>query len=487
MIATETAIKTLQFYVNGAWESGDSQRLHPIYNPATGQVIAQVPYATSAEVDRTARAAHEAFLKWREVPVVDRVQVFYRYKTLLDKHADEVARILTTENGKTLDDARGSVRRAIQMVEVACGMPSLMQGYSLENVSRGIDCQTIRQPLGVCAGISPFNFPAMVPMWMFPFAIACGNSFILKPSEKVPLTPTRTAELLHDAGVPAGVYNLIHGDKESVDALLRHPLVRAISFVGSSPVAKYVYETAAREGKRVQALGGAKNHLVVMPDADMEKTVEAIMSSAFGAAGERCLAGSVLVAVGSAAAPLLDLLLKRTKGLQVGDGAQPGTEMGPLVTADHRKRVVGYIEKGVAEGAKPLCDGRERLTSDDEGYYVGPTIFDNVRPDMTIAREEIFGPVLSVIRVKDLDGAIDLVNSSAFGNTTSIFTRDGRSAREYANRIEVGMVGVNIGVAAPMAFFPFSGWKNSFYGDLHAHGRDAIAFYTEQKVVMTRW
>jgi malonate-semialdehyde dehydrogenase (acetylating) / methylmalonate-semialdehyde dehydrogenase len=487
MIATETAVKHIKFYVNGAWEDASQRPQHPVYNPATGQVIARVPYANTEDVDRAARAAHQAYLQWREVPVVDRVQVLYRYKTLLDKRADEVALILTTENGKTLEDARGSVRRAIQMVEVACGMPSLMQGYSLENVSRGIDCQTIRQPLGVCAGISPFNFPAMVPMWMFPFAIACGNAFILKPSEKVPLTPTRTAELLHDAGVPAGVFNLVHGDKVAVDALLKHPLVRAISFVGSSPVAKYVYQTAAAEGKRVQALGGAKNHLVVMPDANLEKSVEAIMGSAFGAAGERCLAGSVLVAVGSVAEPLLDLLTKKTRELKVGDGAQPTTEMGPLVTADHRQRVVGYIEKGVSEGATLVCDGRGKLTPDEEGYYVGPTIFDNVRPDATIAREEIFGPVLSVIRVKDLDEAIALVNSSSFGNTTSIFTGDGKSAREYANRIEVGMVGVNIGVAAPMAFFPFSGWKNSFYGDLHAHGRDAIAFYTEQKVLMTRW
>jgi malonate-semialdehyde dehydrogenase (acetylating) / methylmalonate-semialdehyde dehydrogenase len=324
-------------------------------------------------------------------------------------------------------------------------------------------------------------------MWMFPFAIACGNTFILKPSEKVPLTPTRTAELLHDAGIQEGVFNLLHGDKEAVDALLRHPLLRAISFVGSSPVAKYVYQTAAAEGKRVQALGGAKNHLVVMPDANLERSVEAIMSSAFGAAGERCLAGSVLVAVGSVAEPLLDLLANKTRALKVADGAQPGAEMGPLVTADHRRRVLGYIEKGEAEGARLLCDGRARLTPDDQGFFVGPTIFDNVRPDSTIAREEIFGPVLSVIRVKDLEEAIRLVNSSAFGNTTSIFTGDGKSAREYASRVEVGMVGVNIGVAAPMAFFPFSGWKNSFYGDLHAHGRDAIAFYTEQKVLMTRW
>jgi len=484
-MTTETAVRTLKFFVNGSWDESPGRSLHPITNPASGEVIAQVPYAASDDVDRAARAAHAAFLRWRDVPVVDRVQVLYRYKALLDRHSDEIAGILSMENGKPLDDARGSVRRAIQMVEVACGMPSLMIGQSLDNVSKGIDCQTIRQPLGVCAGISPFNFPAMVPMWMFPFAIACGNSFILKPSEKVPLTPTRTAELLQEAGVPPGVFNLVHGDKAAVDSLLKHPLVKAISFVGSSPVAKYVYETAAAQGKRVQSLGGAKNHLVVMPDANLEKSVEAIMSSAFGAAGERCLAGSVLVAVGDVADPLLDLLLRKTREMRVGDGSRPDTDMGPLVTADHRQRVVGYIEKGVAEGAKPLCDGRDAAYGD--GFFVGPTIFDHVRPDMTIAREEIFGPVLSVIRVKSLDDAIGLVNSSRFGNTTSIFTSDGRSAREYAERIEVGMVGVNIGVAAPMAFFPFCGWKDSFFGDLHAHGRDAISFYTEQKVIMTRW
>ncbi|HYM10847.1 MAG TPA: CoA-acylating methylmalonate-semialdehyde dehydrogenase [Bryobacterales bacterium] len=486
-MATATAVRTLSFYVNGRWEEAPGRSLHPITNPATGEVIARVPYATAEDIDRAARAAHEAFLKWREVPVVDRVQVFYRYKDLLEKHAEETARILSTENGKTLDDARGSVRRAIQMVEVSCGMPSLIQGYSLDNVAKGIDCQTIRQPLGVCAGISPFNFPAMVPMWMYPFAIACGNSFIMKPSEKVPLTPTRTAELLHEAGLPAGVFNLVHGDKIAVDALLQHPLVRAISFVGSSPVAKYVYQTAAAEGKRVQALGGAKNHLVVMPGANLEKTVEAIIGSAFGAAGERCLAGSVLVPVGEVAEPLLDLLLHRVRRLRLGEGTAPDTEMGPLVTAEHRQRVLGYIEKGVAEGAQPLCDGREAMGGHQGGYFVGPTIFDRVRPDMTIAREEIFGPVLSVIRVQTLQEAIDLVNSSRFGNTTSIFTADGKAAREYAQRIEVGMVGVNVGVAAPMAFFPFTGWKHSFFGDLHAHGRDAIAFYTEQKTIMSRW
>ncbi len=485
MTATETAVRKLSFLTNGQWEAG-SGTLHPVTNPATGEVIAEVPYATAAEVDRTVHAAHEAFLKWRNVPVVDRVQVLYRYKALLDKYHEELARILTAENGKTIEDARLEVRRAIQMVEVACGMPTLMMGDSLPEVSPGIDSISIRQPIGVVAGITPFNFPSMVPMWMFPFAIACGNSFILKPSEKVPMSPTRTAELLQEAGLPAGVYNLLHGDKVAVDALLKHPLVRAVSFVGSTPVARYIYSTAAAEGKRVQALGGAKNHLIVMPDAQLEKTVDAIMSSAFGAAGERCLAGSVLVPVGEVAEPLLDLLVKKAKAMKIGDGIQSGIDMGPVVTGDHCKKITGYIEKGVAEGATPLCDGRESAPK-GEGFFVGPTIFDKVTPQMTIAREEIFGPVLSVIRVGSLDDALKLVNDSPFGNTSSIFTSSGKSAREYAHRVEAGMIGVNIGVAAPMAFFPFSGWKQSFFGDLHAHGKDAVSFYTEQKVIMTRW
>jgi malonate-semialdehyde dehydrogenase (acetylating)/methylmalonate-semialdehyde dehydrogenase len=358
MITTESAVGLVGFYINGAWEKPSGHKTLAITNPAAGAVLAEVPYASEADVDRAVRTAHEAFLKWRDVPVVDRVQVLYRFKALLEEHAVEVAAILTRENGKTADDSKMEVRRAIQMVEVACGMPSLMMGDSLNDVAREIDCKTIRQPVGVCVGITPFNFPAMVPLWMYPFAIACGNTFVLKPSEKVPLTPTRVIELLAEAGLPAGVLNLIHGGKETVDALLHHPLVRAVSFVGSTPVAKYIYSTSAAEGKRVQALGGAKNHLVVMPDADMPKTVEAIIGSAFGAAGERCLAGSVLVPVGEAAGPLLDLLAKRTEALAVGDGSQAGIEMGPLVTSDHRKRVAGYIEKGVAEGATPLCDGR---------------------------------------------------------------------------------------------------------------------------------
>jgi len=483
MIASKPEVQELSFLING--EKVKGRNLHPVMNPATGEVIAEVPYADASDIDRAVNAAHQAFLTWRDVPVVERVQVLYRYKALLEKHHAEIALILTKENGKTLDDAKASVRRAIQMVEVACGMPSLMMGDSLHDVAKDIDCHSIRQPLGVCVGISPFNFPAMVPMWMYPFAIACGNSFILKPSEKVPMTPARTAELLFDAGLPAGVYNVVHGDRVAADALMAHPLVKAVSFVGSTPIAKYVYETSAKHGKRVQALGGAKNHLIVTPGANLEKSVEAIISSAFGAAGERCLAGSILVPVGDVAEPLLALLLEKTKAIKVGDGSEPSSEMGPLVTSDHCKRVVGYIEKGVAEGATPLIDGRN--IEGGNGYFVGPTIFDNVTTDMTIAKEEIFGPVLSVIRVNTVDEAIDMVNRCPFGNTTSIFTQDGAAARKYAHRIEVGMVGVNIGVAAPMAFFPFSGWKASFFGDLHAHGKDAIAFYTEQKVIMTRW
>ncbi len=436
-------------------------------------VTAAVPYSTATEIDSAAHSAHEAYLRWRDVPVVDRVQLLYRYKSLLEDHAQELAQILSDENGKLIDDARAEVRRGIQMVEVACGMPSLMMGDSLNDVASGIDSKTIRQPIGVCAGITPFNFPAMVPMWMYPFALACGNAFLLKPSEKVPLTAVRAFELLQQAGLPAGLMNVIHGEKAAVDALLHHPLVKAVSFVGSTPVAKHIYATAAAQGKRVQALGGAKNHIVVMPDADMPKTVEGIIASAFGAAGQRCLANSVLVPVGEAAGPLLDLLVRQTKA---------GFEMASLITADHAQRVRGYIEKGIAEGAVPLCDGRE-----GSGRYVGPTIFDNVTPEMTIAKEEVFGPVLSVIRVNTLEDAIALVNSSPFGNASSIFTSSGKAAREYSSRVEAGMVGVNIGVAAPMAFFPFAGWKNSFFGDLHAHGKDAVAFYTEQKVIMSRW
>ncbi|MEP7354703.1 MAG: CoA-acylating methylmalonate-semialdehyde dehydrogenase [Acidobacteriota bacterium] len=481
-----TGVKGLSYYVNGEWQKPTSRVKVPVTNPATGEVLAEVPIATDADVNGAAIAAHQAFLRWRDVPVVDRVQVLYRYKTLLENHADDLAEMLTSENGKTIADATLEIRRSIQMVEVACGMPTLMMGDSLNDVASGLDCRTIRQPIGVCVGITPFNFPAMVPMWLYPFAIAAGNSFILKPSERTPLTPSLAVDLLHEAGLPPGVMNLLHGDSRTVDALLHHPLVRAVSFVGSTPVAKYVYSTAAVEGKRVQAMGGAKNHMVVMPDADMQKTTEAIIGSAFGAAGERCLAGSVVVAVGGAANALLDVLVHRTRRMAVGDGARPGIEMGPLITAEHASRVAGYVQRGIAEGAVALCDGRAMRT-EKGGYFLGPTIFDHAKPEMSIATDEIFGPVLAVIRVDTLDEAITVVNRSRFGNSSSIFTESGSAAREYSSRVEAGMVGINVGVAAPMAFFPFAGWKQSFFGDLHAHGKDAVAFYTEQKVIMTRW
>ncbi|MFZ0689995.1 MAG: CoA-acylating methylmalonate-semialdehyde dehydrogenase [Acidobacteriaceae bacterium] len=473
-------------YIAGRWVAPEGKTSQPIVNPANGETLAILPYSTAADVDRAAKDAHRAWLEWREVPVVDRVQPLYRFKALLEKNVREVATILTRENGKILEDAMTEVKRGVQMVEVACGMPSLMMGDSLNDVAKGIDCRTIRQPIGVCAGITPFNFPAMVPLWMYPFAIAAGNTFILKPSERVPMTPTRVVELLYEAGLPAGVIQLVHGGREVVEALLAHPLIKAISFVGSSPVAKIVYKEAAAHGKRVQALGGAKNHLVVMPDADLPQTVDAIMGSAFGAAGQRCLAGSVLVPVGDVAEPLLDLLVNKAKALPVGDPLEAGVQVGPLVSEDQKKRVLGYIEKGVAEGAQAICDGRS-VDADPSGAFVGPTVLDHVEPTATVAREEIFGPVLSVLRAKDLDDAINLVNSSDFGNTTTIYTKSGKAAREYQSRVEVGMVGVNMAVAAPMAFFPFAGWKNSFFGDLHAHGKDAVAFYTEQKVLMTRW
>jgi malonate-semialdehyde dehydrogenase (acetylating)/methylmalonate-semialdehyde dehydrogenase len=473
-------------YIGGRWVAPEGKTSQPIVNPANGETLAILPYSNAADVDRAVKDAHRAWLEWREVPVVDRVQPLYRFKTLLEKNVREIGAILTRENGKTLEDAMTEVKRGVQMVEVACGMPSLMMGDSLNDVAKGIDCRTIRQPIGVCAGITPFNFPAMVPLWMYPFAIAAGNTFLIKPSERVPMTPTRVVELLLEAGLPAGVIQLVHGGREVVEALLAHPLIKAISFVGSSPVAKIVYKEAAAHGKRVQALGGAKNHLVVMPDADLPQTVDAIMGSAFGAAGQRCLAGSVLVPVGDVAEPLLDLLVKKAKALTVGDPLEVGIQVGPLVSEDQKKRVLGYIEKGVAEGAKAICDGRS-VDADPSGAFVGPTVLDHVQPTATVAREEIFGPVLSVIRAKDLDDAINLVNSSDFGNTTTIYTKSGKAAREYQSRVEVGMVGVNMAVAAPMAFFPFAGWKNSFFGDLHAHGKDAVAFYTEQKVLMTRW
>jgi len=404
----------------------------------------------------------------------------------MEGQRDELRDLIVRENGKTLADAAGEVRRALEVVELACGMPTLMMGRVLVEVSRGIDCEEIRYPVGVCGVITPFNFPLMVPMWSVPLALAAGNAVVLKPSERTPLSAVRIAELLSEAGLPAGVLNLVHGAREVVTALCEHPRIAAISFVGSQPVAEYVYRTASAHGKRVQALAGAKNHMVVMPDADFGVTIPAIMSSAFGGAGQRCLAGSVVVAVGAVADPLLSALEEASRTLRVGPGGDPETGMGPVIRPDSRERITGYIERGEAEGARLVCDGRERAV-DGDGYFLGPTIFDGVRPEMTIAREEIFGPVLSVVRVASLDEAMTVVNASRFGNAASIFTTSGVHARRWRQEVQAGMLGVNIGVAAPMAMFPFAGWKDSFYGDLHATGQDGVQFFTRRKVVTTRF
>ncbi len=442
---------TLRNYIGGEWVESSATEFLELTNPATGEPLGQVPLSGARDVDQAVAAAQAAFLKWREVPPVVRARYLFKLKALLEQHFDEIATTVTRENGKTLDEAKGSLRRGIENVEHACGIPTLMMGKTLEDVAAGIDCEYVRQPLGVFAAVTPFNFPAMVPCWFWPYAIATGNTFILKPSEQVPLSPTRIVELAHEAGIPAGVLNLVHGAKDAVNALLAHPGIAGLSFVGSSPVAKHVYQEAAKHGKRVQALGGAKNHVVVMPDADLDRTVANVSESLFGCAGQRCLAGSVVVAAGKAYEPL-------------------------------------YVEAGRKEGAALLLDGRApKVDKYPRGHFVGPTVFDGVRADMTIGKEEIFGPVASVTQARDLGEAIELIQRSSFANATSIFTTSGRAAREFRYRIGVSMIGVNIGVAAPMAFFPFGGTKGSFFGDLKAHGQDAVDFYTDKKVVISRW
>ncbi len=476
----------LRDYVGGRWVESLSSSSQDVRNPATGEVIASVPLGTAADVDRAVRAAHAAFAGWRATPPTQRARFLFELKYLLDKNAEELARTVTRENGKTLDEARGSVRRGIECVEVAAGAPSMLMGQALEDVAKGIDCESVRQPIGVFACIAPFNFPAMVPLWFYPFAVACGNTFVCKPSEQVPLAQRFVFELAHEAGFPPGVLNLVNGAKECVDALCAHPLVKGISFVGSSPVAEHVYKTAAAHGKRVQALGGAKNFLIVMPDASRESTLKAIADSAFGCAGERCLAGSVVIAVGESHAWLREGLKKRAESLAIGDGAKPETTMGPLISEKHRARVVGYIETGVAEGAELVTDGRRAKVS-GEGYFLGASLFDRVTPEMTIAREEIFGPVLCMIRAGSLDEALGIARDQPLANASSIFTTSGKSARDFKYNVEASMAGVNIGVAAPMSFFGFGGAKGSFFGDLKAHGREAFDFYTDKKVVISRW
>ena len=467
------------------WRVPEGAATLPVYNPATGEVIDQVPLSGAREIDAAVNAAAAAYQGWSRTALMERVRLMFRYKALLEHHFDELAAIITRHHGKTLEESRGEVRRGIEVVDFACGAPTLLQGRTLRDVSGGVDQDLYRYPVGVCAGIPPFNFPVMIPLWMFPLAVVAGNTFILKPSERTPLGATRLAEIFLEAGFPEGVLNVVNGAREAVDALLAHPGVNAISFVGSAPVAHHVYLTAAASGKRVQALGGAKNHIVVMPDADPEVTVPAVLNSAFGNAGERCLAGSVAVAVGKAADQLLDPLRLAAMKMVVGPGDQAGVQVGPLIRADHRDKVAAYVDRGVAEGAELVVDGRREMSR--PGFFLGPTILDGVTSDMTVGHEEIFGPVLSIARVDTLDEAIAQANRMALGNMATIFTQSGRAAREFRERVEAGMTGINVPIAQPFAFFPFSGWKGSFYGDLHVHGSDGIDFFTRKKVVVTRW
>jgi len=479
---------TLLLWINGQRTRSASSRIADVTNPAQGEVIRHVPLANREDIDCAVAAAKAAFPGWRDTPPLRRSRILNKFRELLEANRAELAQLASEEHGKTLEDAAGSVQRGIEVVEFAVGAPHLLKGEHAENVGRGVDCHSVLQPIGVCTGITPFNFPAMVPMWMFPIAIACGNTFVLKPSEKVPSCTLRMAELFKEAGLPDGVFNVVPGDKEAVDALLAHPDVRAVSFVGSTPIAKYIYETAAHNGKRVQALGGAKNHAVVLPDAPLEFTADAIMGAAYGSAGERCMAISAVVAVGDIADSLVATLKEKAEKLVVGPGNRKGVDMGPVISAPHRDKILGFIDSGVAQGAKLVTDGRGiKVDGYERGYFVGPTLFDHVSTSMDIYRNEIFGPVLIVLRAASLEEAIQLVNSNPYANGTAIFTASGMAARRFQNEIEVGMVGINVPIPVPMAFFSFGGWKASLFGDLHMHGMEGVNFYTRTKAVTTRW
>jgi malonate-semialdehyde dehydrogenase (acetylating)/methylmalonate-semialdehyde dehydrogenase len=476
-------------FIGGEWILPTSAT-SPVFNPSTGDTIAECPVGTAADVAAAVEAAQAAFPAWRETPVAERVRIFFRYRQLLEANFDRICQTVSREHGKTLVEARGSLFRGLENVEYACGAPTLMFGDNLENLAKRVDCETILQPLGVCVGITPFNFPVMVPLWMFPLALVCGNTFVLKPSERVPLSAVLITQLLAEAGCPKGVFNLVHGGKAAVDALLTHPKVRAISFVGSTPIARYIYQTGTHHGKRVQANGGAKNFIVVMPDAPVAKTVESLSAAAFGCAGERCMAGSTAIMVGEAGSRVLPTLVDAAKSIKVGrtdlNDSQP--DMGPVITAAHRDRVVGLVGTAEAEGAQVVADGRSaKVAGAPAGFYVGATVIDHVLADMTLAREEVFGPVLNVMRMDGLDDAIEQANRSSYGNGAAIFTRSGGAAREFKHRVKAGMVGINVGVPATMAMFPFTGWDDSFFGDLHIQGREAVQFYTQTKVVTTRW
>ena len=481
-------MRTINHWINGQIVATSAERTGAVYDPATGQQTAQVAYATGEDVDAAVRAAQAAFPAWRDTSVVKRARVMFRFLELLQRNRDELARIIASEHGKVVPDAAGEVVRGMEVVEYACGIAEHLKGEFSDQVSTDVDLHSFRQPLGVCAGITPFNFPIMVPMWMHPIAIACGNAFILKPSERDPSVSLRVAELYAEAGLPDGIFNVVHGDKVAVDAVLDHPGIASVSFVGSTPIARYIYERGTSSGKRVQALGGAKNHAIVMPDADMDSAADALVSAAYGSTGQRCMAISTAVAVGKAGDALIGKVLERAGRLRTGPGLDPSSDMGPLVTGAARDKVSGLIETGVNEGAKLVLDGRGvRVEDHDEGFYVGPTLFDEVRTHMAIYKQEIFGPVLIVLRVADIDEAIGMINDNPYGNGTAIFTANGAAARKFQNEVQVGMIGVNIPIPVPMAFYSFGGWKDSLFGDLHVHGPEGVAFYTRGKVVTTRW
>jgi malonate-semialdehyde dehydrogenase (acetylating)/methylmalonate-semialdehyde dehydrogenase len=481
-------MKRITHWIDGKPWGGSAERRGDVYDPASGRVSGQVDFAGVAEVDQAVAAAAHAFTAWRQASLTRRASVLFAFRELVWNHREELAELISGEHGKVRADALGEVSRGLEVVEFACAIPQLLKGGFSENVSTRVDSYSIRQPLGVVAGITPFNFPAMVPMWMFPLAIACGNSFVLKPSEKDPSASIRLAELWAEAGLPDGVFNVVHGDKVAVDRLLEHPEVRAVSFVGSTPIARYVYEHGTGNGKRVQALGGAKNHMIVLPDADLDLAADAAVSAGFGSAGERCMAISVVVAVGESADPLLGKLRERVAKLKVGPGSDPASEMGPLVTGQHRDRVASYLESGVEEGATLAIDGRRHpVEGDPEGFWLGPSVLDNVGPRMRAYTDEIFGPVLSVVRVPTYQAAVDLVNANPYGNGTAIFTNDGGAARRFQNEVEVGMVGINVPIPVPMAYYSFGGWKSSLFGDTHVYGTEGVHFYTRGKVVTARW
>jgi malonate-semialdehyde dehydrogenase (acetylating)/methylmalonate-semialdehyde dehydrogenase len=486
-VAAEVS-NTAANYIGGEWQRGRTSESIDVVNPATAEKLATVPLSGAEDVDAAVSAAAAAFPGWRQTPPQERIQYLFRFKRLLEEHGAEIARITTQENGKTFAEARGELQRGIENVELACGIPTLMQGNNLEDVASGIDEIMIRQPLGVTAAITPFNFPSMIPLWFLPYAIACGNTFILKPSERVPLTARKIFELLHETGLPKGVVNLVVGAKPAVDALLHHPLVRAISFVGSTPVARYIYAEGAVHGKRVQCQGGAKNHVVVMPDADLDMTAKIVSDSAFGCAGQRCLAVSTAVTVGEASKNFSDAFLELASGMRVGNGLDEGVQMGPVITSASKSRIEGLIEKGIKDGGKVLLDGRNaKVEKGERGNFLNPTVLSEINVDSELTNTEIFGPVLSLRHAADLDEAIQIIAKSPFGNAASIFTSNGNAARKFRYEVPTGNVGVNIGVAAPMAYFPFSGWKDSFLGVLHGQGRDGVEFYTDKKVVVERW